>query len=86
MSQPISKPQGFAQSQQYSIPTTAAEVRGPASGTAMTTAYVQTVGRMAYLWGWPLVNWSIAPSPSRRHPSPACWAEWCRSHSTGTQC
>ena len=56
MSQPISKPQGFAQSQQYSIPTTAAEVRGPASGTAMTTSYVQTVGRMAYLWGWPLVN------------------------------
>jgi hypothetical protein len=22
----------------------------------MTKAYVQTVGRMAYLWGWPLVN------------------------------
>ena len=21
----------------------------------LTTAYVQTVGRMAYLWGWPLV-------------------------------
>jgi hypothetical protein len=70
MSQPISKPQGFAQSQQYSIPTSAAEVRGPASGTAMTTAYVQTVGRMAYLWGWPLVNsvnrsiaFSKAPEP-----------------------
>jgi len=45
-----------AQAQQYPIPTTATEVPGPASGTAMTKAYVQSVGRMAYLWGWPLVN------------------------------
>ena len=42
--------------QQVPIPTTAAEVPGPAPGTAMTTAYVQSVGRVAYLWGWPLVN------------------------------
>jgi hypothetical protein len=42
--------------QQYPLPTSAAEVPGPPPGTAMTTAYVQTVGRMAYLWGWPLVN------------------------------
>jgi hypothetical protein len=42
--------------QQGPIPKTAAEVPGPASGTAMTKAYVQTVGRMAYVWGWPLVN------------------------------
>jgi hypothetical protein len=42
--------------QQVLIPTTAAEVPGPAPGTAMTTAYVQSVGRVAYLWGWPLVN------------------------------
>ncbi|MGA8757325.1 MAG: DUF1254 domain-containing protein [Stellaceae bacterium] len=60
-----------AQAQQVPIPTTAAEVPGPASGTAMTKAYVQTVGRMAYLWGWPLVNaanraaaFSKAPEPS----------------------
>jgi len=45
-----------AQGQQVPIPTTAAEVPGPPLGTAMTKAYVQTVGRMAYLWGWPLVN------------------------------
>ena len=32
------------QAQQVPIPTTAAEVPGPAPGTAMTTAYVQTVG------------------------------------------
>jgi hypothetical protein len=43
-----------AAAQQVPIPTTAAEVSGPAPGP-MTTAYVQMVGRMAYLWGWPLI-------------------------------
>lgn len=38
-----------AHAQQVPIPTTAAEVPGPAPGTAMTKAYVQTVGRMAAL-------------------------------------
>jgi len=42
------------QAQQVFIPQTAAEVRGPAPGP-MTKAYVQMVGRMAYVWGWPLV-------------------------------
>jgi len=42
--------------QQVPIPKTAAEVPGPAAGTAMTKPYVETVGRMAYVWGWPLVN------------------------------
>jgi hypothetical protein len=58
------------QAQQVPIPTTAAQVPGPASGTTMTTAYVQSVGRVAYLWGWPLVNFinrsiafSKAPEP-----------------------
>ena len=45
-----------AQAQQVPLPTTAAEVPGPAAGTAMTKEYVQMVGRMAYVWGWPLVN------------------------------
>ncbi len=35
---------------------TAVEVPGPASGTLMTNEYVQMVGQMAYVWGWPLVN------------------------------
>ena len=39
---------------QVPIPQTAAQVPRPALGP-MTPAYVQTVGRMAYLWGWPLV-------------------------------
>lgn len=42
------------QAQQVPVPQTAAEVSGPAPGP-MTKAYVQMVGRMAYLWGWPLV-------------------------------
>jgi hypothetical protein len=61
---------GIAPAQQVPIPTTAAEVPGPAPGTAMTKAYVQSVGRLAYLWGWPLVNnanrhaaFSKAPEP-----------------------
>jgi len=47
---------GNARAQQIPIPTTAAEVPGPASGTAMTMAYAQSVARTAYMWGWPLVN------------------------------
>jgi len=42
--------------QQVPLPKTAAEVPGPAAGTAMTKEYVQMVGRMAYVWGWPLVS------------------------------
>ncbi len=45
---------GHAEAQQVPIPQTAAEVPGPAPGP-MTKAYVQEVGRMAYVWGWPLV-------------------------------
>ncbi len=43
---------------------------GPPPGTKLTEAYVQTVGRMAYIMGWPLVNsfnrrtaMSAAPEP-----------------------
>ena len=56
--------------QQVPIATTAAQVPGPAPGTAMTKPYVQAVARMAYFWGWPLVNaanraltFSKAPEP-----------------------
>jgi hypothetical protein len=59
-----------AQAQQVPIPTTVAEVPGPAAGTAMTKEYVHMVGRMAYLWGYPMVNshnrrvaFSQAPEP-----------------------
>ena len=58
------------QAQQVPLPKTAAEVPGPAAGTAMTKEYVQMVGRMAYVWGWTLVNshnrrasFAMAPTP-----------------------
>jgi hypothetical protein len=41
---------------QVPLPKTAADVSGPAAGTAMSQEYVQTISRMAYIWGWPLVN------------------------------
>ena len=61
-----------AQAPQIPLPTSPAEVPGPAPGTAMTTPYVQAVARMAYVWGWPLVNslnrraaFAKAPEPGR---------------------
>src|SRR5271157_3387590 len=44
------------QAQQVAIPTTLAQVPGPVPGNKMTTAYVQFVGRMAYIWGYAMVN------------------------------
>src|SRR5271169_5820826 len=58
------------QSQQVPLPKTAAEVSGPVPGNTMTREYVQMVGRMAYIWGYPMVNthnrrvaFSKAPTP-----------------------
>ena len=56
--------------QQVPSPTTAAEVPGPAPGTAMTKAYMQTVGRMAYVWGWSLVNMSNRFAAFTKAPEP----------------
>jgi hypothetical protein len=61
---------GNAQAQQVPIPTTAAQVPGPASGTALTTAYVQSVGRTAYLWGWALVNMANRADAFSKAPEP----------------
>ena len=49
-------PFASAHAQQVPLPKTAAEVPAPPAGTAMSKAYVQTVGRMAYVWGYALVN------------------------------
>jgi len=58
--------------QQTSFPSSAAEVKQPVSGAIMHKGYVKTVGRMAYVWGWPLVNVfnrratiTQAPAPGR---------------------
>jgi hypothetical protein len=46
--------QSTAQEPQVPLPHSASEVSGPAPGP-FATPYVQAVGRMAYVWGWPLV-------------------------------
>jgi hypothetical protein len=45
-----------APAQQIPVPMSAAEIKGTPDGTMMTKAYVEMVGRLAYIWGWPLVN------------------------------
>lgn len=45
-----------AQAQQVPVPRAASEVLGTPPGTVMTKEYVATVARLAYVWGWPLVN------------------------------
>lgn len=47
---------GSANAQQVPIPTSATQVPGPVQGLSMSKEYVQTVGRLAYVWGYPLVN------------------------------
>jgi hypothetical protein len=42
--------------QQVTQPGTASEIKGTPAGTVMTKEFVETIGRFAYLWGWPLVN------------------------------
>jgi hypothetical protein len=37
-------------------PAAVTEIAGTPSGTVMTPEYVASVGRFAYIWGWPLVN------------------------------
>jgi len=59
--------------QQVPLPTTAAEVSGPVPGTAMTKPYVQMVARMAYFWGWPLVNAANRAVPFPGPPNQGCW-------------
>jgi len=49
---------------------TAAEIPGPATGNTMTKEYVQMVGRMAYVWGWPLVNSHSRRAAFARAPVP----------------
>jgi hypothetical protein len=61
---------GKAWGQQVPIPKTPAEVPGPLPGTVMTTAYVQAVGRAAYVWGWPLVNMANRAVAFSKAPEP----------------
>ena len=58
--------------QPNTFPTSVSEVTQPVSGAIMHKEYVKTTGRMAYVWGWPLVNIfnrretiTQAPAPGR---------------------
>jgi hypothetical protein len=42
--------------QQVEPPKSAADLPGTPANTIMTKEYVEAVGRLAYVWGWPLVN------------------------------
>jgi hypothetical protein len=59
-----------ARAQQVPLPTTPGQVSAPPPGTAMTKAYVQTVGRVAYVWGWPLVNMTNRIAAIAKVPEP----------------
>jgi hypothetical protein len=45
-------------------------VPGPARGTTTTRAYDQTIARMAYVWGWPLVNFANRFAAFSKAPEP----------------
>jgi hypothetical protein len=42
--------------EQNVFPKSASEVPIPVAGAVMHEQYVKTIGRMAYIWGWPMVN------------------------------
>lgn len=48
----------------------ASEIAGTPARTVMTKEYVQTVGRLAYIWGWPLVNGHNRAAAMRQLPEP----------------
>jgi len=50
------EPSAAASQNAQTSPIKPAEILGTPSGTVMTPEYVAAVGRIAYIWGWPLVN------------------------------
>jgi hypothetical protein len=56
--------------QQFPAPKSAADVRGMPAGTMMTKEYVAMVGRLAYIWGWPLVNVANRAGAFSKAPEP----------------
>lgn len=61
---------GAASSQSIPLAKSAADVPAPPGGTTLTPAYVQALGRVAYLWGWPLVNSHNRRAASLQVPEP----------------
>jgi hypothetical protein len=61
---------GSAIAQQVSAPATASDVTAPATGVVMHPAYAKVVGRMAYVWGWPMVNMMNRSAAITQAPEP----------------
>lgn len=59
-----------AKFQETSFPASAAEVTQPVAGAILHREYVKTMGRMAYVWGWTLVNLSNRRAGITQAPAP----------------
>jgi hypothetical protein len=55
---------------QVPIPIAASEVTQPAAGVTMHPDYAKAVARMAYIWGWPMVNMYNRKARITRAPYP----------------
>jgi len=55
---------------QVPLPRTAADVLSTPANTVMTQEYVAAVGRIAYIWGWPLVNQLHRRAAFAKSPEP----------------
>jgi hypothetical protein len=59
---------------------------GPVPGTRMTEDYVRSIGRLAYLWGWPLVNMRNRLSIIENLPGPGLLAGVVPGAPPGSSC
>jgi hypothetical protein len=56
-SMPLATLAGGALAQSVAVPENSREIpAGPVEGTRLPDAYVRDVARLAFIWGWPLVN------------------------------
>lgn len=56
--------------QQVKLPQSAADVTVPATGVDMHPEYAKAIGRMAYIWGWPMVNQMNRKAAITQAPEP----------------
>jgi hypothetical protein len=59
-----------AHGQQVPQPKSAADVTSTPPGAVMTKEYVEMVGRVAYVWGWPLVSQINLRASFAKSPEP----------------
>src|SRR5262249_40548557 len=55
---------------EVSSPRKASAVTAAATGVVMHTAYAEAVGRIAYIWGWPLINMMNRRAAVMQTPQP----------------